>query len=98
VHFSCAHNKTLFDHAPRKQNDASKTTYTFFTISNKGFDSKWQVQEEKKKKLDGWEEVLIKGSKQKKQLSGAEKRARAQKISEAVICLLIMPERDIRQP
>lgn len=42
----------------------------------KGFDSKWTVSEAPKKK-DGWEEVLIKGAKGKKQLSGAEKRGEA---------------------
>ena len=40
---------------------------------DKGYDPKWGITEAPKKN-HGWEEVLIKGSKSKKQLSGAEKR------------------------
>eukprot|EP00285_Hemiselmis_virescens_P002438 CAMPEP_0173410286 /NCGR_PEP_ID=MMETSP1356-20130122/74306_1 /TAXON_ID=77927 ORGANISM="Hemiselmis virescens, Strain PCC157" /NCGR_SAMPLE_ID=MMETSP1356 /ASSEMBLY_ACC=CAM_ASM_000847 /LENGTH=89 /DNA_ID=CAMNT_0014371895 /DNA_START=57 /DNA_END=322 /DNA_ORIENTATION=+ len=54
-------------------------------LKDKGFDAKWGVTEAPRK-TTGWEEVLSKGAKgNKKQLSGAEKRARAQKVSENVL-------------
>ena len=49
-------------------------------LAERGFDDKWVHKEERKK--DIWEEVK---TGKKKQLSGAEKRARAAKISEQVL-------------
>ena len=45
-------------------------------LADRGFDDKWVQKEERKK--DVWEEVK---TNRKKQLSGAEKRAKAAKIS-----------------
>ena len=50
-------------------------------LADRGFDDKWVQKEERKK--DGWEEVK---TNKKKQLSGAEKRAKAAKISVRAYC------------
>ena len=50
-------------------------------LADRGFDDKWVHKEERKK--DIWEEVK---TNKKKQLSGAEKRARAAKISVTFPC------------
>ena len=54
--------------------------WDFIDEMKKGFDDKWVYKEERPK--DVWEEVK---TTKKKQLSGAEKRARAAKISEQVL-------------
>lgn len=48
----------------------------------KGFDKKW-VEQTEKKNTSGWEEVLIKGSRGTK--SAAQKKAAADKVSQAVL-------------
>jgi len=49
-------------------------------LADRGFDDKWVHKEERKK--DIWEDVK---TNKKKQMSGAEKRARAAKISEQTL-------------
>ena len=57
-------------------------------LADRGFDDKWVQKEERKK--DVWEEVK---TNRKKQLSGAEKRAKAAKISvRADILMKVMRE------